>query len=387
MGLINDPFLQGGLLPQLYGRRLLILSSGTGGGHDSVATAIVEAVHTLTGGRLRVQVVAPLGRGVERMYAMALNYAPGLWGLGYHAGNVRAATSLEQHAIKLLWGKRVASLLDKERPDLILSVHALCAQAVDPIAHMLGIPHQCVITDLVDIHRTWSAPGVATYFVPTLQAKLALLRRGVERERIQLTGLPVRRAFWHGPTRSEKQRTRGRLQVLVMDGGRPGPALAATVRTLVESIPSLAMSVAWGGASPIAHELRSRHQSCAIRHLDASAEIAKEMRIADVVVTKAGSVTIAEALATGRPLVLHRAAPGQEESNPDFVQALGAGVYAPNAARLCEMVTRLIEAPEEQGEMALCAAAAGRPTAAQHVALHILLSLTTRATQTVGAVG
>ena len=52
------------------------------------------------------------------------------------------------------------------------------------------------------------------------------------------------------------------------------------------------------------------------------------MRAADVIVTKAGPGTIAEALIAQLPIILYAKLPGQEDGNVDFVVSEGAGVSA-----------------------------------------------------------
>ena len=64
---------------------------------------------------------------------------------------------------------------------------------------------------------------------------------------------------------------------------------------------------------------------------------------ADVVVTKAGPGAIAEALATGLPLVLTGYLPGQETENVSFVTDHGIGSYTPKPDELVEVLTSLAE--------------------------------------------
>ena len=49
------------------------------------------------------------------------------------------------------------------------------------------------------------------------------------------------------------------------------------------------------------------------------------MRAADIIVTKAGPGTIAEALNANLPIILYAKLPGQEDGNVTFVESEGAG--------------------------------------------------------------
>src|SRR5436309_1627471 len=74
-------------------RGVLILTSSTGAGHDSVAAALQEAVHELAP-EVGVRVLDPFaGKGDDgplspgRWYGATVAHAPWLWGLCYHATN------------------------------------------------------------------------------------------------------------------------------------------------------------------------------------------------------------------------------------------------------------------------------------------------------------
>jgi processive 1,2-diacylglycerol beta-glucosyltransferase len=58
-------------------------------------------------------------------------------------------------------------------------------------------------------------------------------------------------------------------------------------------------------------------------------EIPQLMALSDLMVSKAGGVTTAEALAAELPMVIVNPIPGQEEENAAFLQAVGAAIMAP----------------------------------------------------------
>ena len=64
------------------------------------------------------------------------------------------------------------------------------------------------------------------------------------------------------------------------------------------------------------------------------------MAACDCIITKAGSVTVAEALVRGLPIVLSGYLPGQEDGNVDLVVRSGAGVYCRDPKEIASIVTR-----------------------------------------------
>jgi 1,2-diacylglycerol 3-beta-galactosyltransferase len=65
------------------------------------------------------------------------------------------------------------------------------------------------------------------------------------------------------------------------------------------------------------------------------------MRASDLVATKAGPGTIAEALCCGLPMLLTSYLPGQERGNVEWLVDVGAGRYVPRVRQLVDAVAEL----------------------------------------------
>jgi 1,2-diacylglycerol 3-beta-galactosyltransferase len=97
--------------------------------------------------------------------------------------------------------------------------------------------------------------------------------------------------------------------------------------------------------------------------------MAEWMTAADIVVTKAGPGTIAEALCVGLPLLITWYLPGQERGNMEWLIDTGAGRYVPGDAELIDEVAELA-APGSPALLSMRAAVShlARPEAAAEVA-------------------
>jgi 1,2-diacylglycerol 3-beta-galactosyltransferase len=93
------------------------------------------------------------------------------------------------------------------------------------------------------------------------------------------------------------------------------------------------------------------------------------MRASDVVVTKAGPGTIAEALCCGLPLLLVWYLPGQERGNVEWVVDIGAGRFVPHVTQLVDAVAELaVPGSETLATMRAAVRAAARPDATRRIA-------------------
>lgn len=97
--------------------------------------------------------------------------------------------------------------------------------------------------------------------------------------------------------------------------------------------------------------------------------MAEYMCAADILVTKAGPGTIAEAASVGLPVLLTSYLFGQEEGNVDFVIEKKFGAYKAdkNPTEIAETVSSWLQNPSLLSEMSKYALEAGRPNAAEDI--------------------
>ena len=94
------------------------------------------------------------------------------------------------------------------------------------------------------------------------------------------------------------------------------------------------------------------------------------MQAADLLVSKAGGVTLAEAAAVGVPLVIYQPLPGQETVNVRFLTQHEAAYAAEDAEQLLRAADELMftqRGPEVSGNLRLL----GRPNAAHDIVARI----------------
>ena len=93
------------------------------------------------------------------------------------------------------------------------------------------------------------------------------------------------------------------------------------------------------------------------------------MVAADILISKAGPGTIAEAASVGLPVLLTSFLPGQEEGNVDFVVENGFGGFVPDndPSAVAREAAGWLSDPERLAELSLKATEAGSPNAAEDI--------------------
>ncbi|GEM_PF-296292 len=317
---------------------ILILTSSTGAGHDAVAIALQEAVHELAP-EVRVRIFdalagkndgGPLSPG--HWYDATTEYAPWLWRLFYRATNTEGAVRLGMAAGGLLWARRLSTALRTGRPRMVVSVHPLGTRLAAGILRTMpdAPPLHCVVTDLVTIHRCWVCDEVAAFYVATPDASDAIAALGVPRERIHVTGLPLRTSFALPPQAPPED---ANARVLLLGGGRASRRIAHVARALVASDLPPRLVVVCGRNARLQRRL-ARALGARATVLGWRDDIAALMRWSDVVVTKGGPTTVAEALSQARPVVIYQVLEDQETGNVALAERTGSGCYVPGVDAL-----------------------------------------------------
>jgi processive 1,2-diacylglycerol beta-glucosyltransferase len=104
-----------------------------------------------------------------------------------------------------------------------------------------------------------------------------------------------------------------------------------------------------------------------VRVLGYSADVPTLMAAADLLVTKAGGMTLAEAMASGLPMLLYGSLPGQERRNERFASRAGIALAARSPRELGRLLERALTEPEILEHLRERIRRVRRPDAAQRI--------------------
>lgn len=377
--------------PRRTANRFLFLFSDTGGGHRASAQAVKGEMERLYGRAARVEMVdifVEVGRWPFRRFPdwypafVGLNGIP--WGVGFHLSD---GVEVMKAMSRLVWPyarTALCHLLQQHPADVIASFHPVPNYAVAlALRHMRWrTPLVIVAVDLVTVHAGWFVPGADAYLVPTQAAKARALHWGVPERLIRVAGMPTRRGFLSAinlakhEARARVHLPQDRPVVLLVGGGDGMGPLAQVVRALARRRPEAHLVVITGRNRALYQELQQTDLPMKVQLEGFVTEMEVWMRAADILVTKAGPNTLAEAFVAGLPLVLYAALPGQEEGNVDHVVASGAGIWAPLPWLAARAVMRLLADSAMRESMARQSQMLARPLATEQIARNLWMLAT-----------
>lgn len=111
----------------------------------------------------------------------------------------------------------------------------------------------------------------------------------------------------------------------------------------------------------------SRRGQVSVVPLGFVSDMPEYMAAADILVSKAGPGTIAEAASVGLPVMMTSFLPGQEAGNVDVVLESGFGEYKDRPAEIADVVTSWLQNDDLMASMSKAALAAGNPYAADEI--------------------
>ena len=249
----------------------------------------------------------------------------------------------------------------------------------------LKAPLIVVVTDLQP-HWFWVAPAADAFIVGTDDGQARLVRHGIPENRIHKLGIPVGRAFGL-PVERPSLRLRLHLSperkaVLITSGGTTVGHFEQVVRMLAaleKSIPGqMQLLVVCGEDDHTRRRLEHSHFEMPLEVFGFVENMAELMAASDLVVTKAGGLTVSEALSRALPMVLYHVIPGQEQQNARYVAKQGAGIIAIKPPQVIGAVERLLKNPTLLDAMRDAAGRLSRPHSAQDILTLVAKPLTSK---------
>lgn len=316
----------------------LILTCGTGGGHNSAAEAIRQEF-TRRGDRATVLNPYDLGGGkrarqLDWAYISLVQRAP--WGFGFIYKLGDAYRHLPWRSpVYHLNKKRAAVLRDylREHPaDVVVTTHTFPAEILTQMKSQGMERPKCIFvaTDYTCTPFMEEADCDANV-IPARDLTEEFHRKGIPLEKLKPLGIPVRREFVEPVSREEARRALGLEQdkrYLLLSGGSIGAGkLKRTIRFFYERREKdTALIVICGNNEKLYQSLSKTYDPAAVKLIKSTDRMALYIRSCDLYLTKPGGLSSTEGAAMGTPLVHLPPIPGCETCNARFFRSRGMSV-------------------------------------------------------------
>lgn len=353
--------------------KVLIFSVSIGAGHDSVAKALAREIQAKSPDS-QVMIVdtfkyinSILNKVVVGSYMETIKFTPKVWGYLYdQAADGERLVDLGQILSKLL-SPKLDQLLKEFEPDALVCTHAFPTGILSVLKNKkyLNTPLIACVTDF-HIHSFWLHSQVDLYVIPDKDVVHRYVTDQYELEKFRDYGIPIRSQFLETSSQPELKKQLGlkdEFTVLVMGGGMGLGKIEDIVYKLINES-NLQILVVTGSNHKLKTNLEQLKVDGRLHVYGYVDNIHELMQAADILLTKPGGVTSAEALAIERPLVIISPLPGQEDINTHYLLNRGVAIKIRKIDNLMLEVNSLIKNPLRLKHMKEMAAYLKKPDAA-----------------------
>lgn len=369
-------------------QKILILTGDLGDGHKQAARALVEAAG-LYKPDVPVEVVDFMEWTHPRLhnfnkycYLQWVKTFPSLYGYLFQKTRNDNSFSHLIKKVRLFGLGRMLKLLMEVRPTVVVSTFpsAAAAMSILKMNGLTDVPTVTVITDHTD-HSYWIHPGTDRYIVGSEHVRRALHRFHVSGDRVTVTGIPVRPQFFQTYDRNTL-RIRHDLDtamptVMVMGGGYGMIGKEFVNLLLSDALPErMQFIIVCGHNTKLRLQLEEDLRGCKhmIRLTGYVDYVHELMAVSDLLITKPGGLTTAEALSLELPMLLYKPLPGQEQDNVDYLLHAGVALLAESETDLADLLVHVFQNRQILHKIKTRARQNQRKTAALRAVNEILLT-------------
>lgn len=300
---------------------------------------------------------------------------------------------------RILWGggtsfahvmfPKFTKKVREEKPAAIICTHITAANAAvgAKIITKQNFPIICVPTDY-EVEGLWPHSYTDLFCVANEEMAETLRARHIPEDKIKITGMPTNPEFIKEYDRDEVCKEfnlpANKKLVLTIAGAsllQPYIHIKKVIENLVphmQEFKNLHFVIVVGKDSEMKRELKSFKEKQSIENITVLGyveQMAMLLNACDLVVCKAGGMTVTECLCAGTPMILTCRAYGQEKANVKMLTAAGAAVHVTTSRELWSTLMQTDKNPHAHDGLKYAAMNIRKPNASIDIARETLLKI------------
>lgn len=354
--------------------KILVVHATAGAGHKKAAEAIYQGLK-VEGHDAKLVDALDYTNPIFKItypatYTMMVTKVPFIWAFFFNTLNLSWLQPVVR-VVRRIYNGLNAQALQKfmidEKFDCIITTQFLSAEVSAYLKRTGKITSKviCVVTDF-DVHRIWVNQGIDIYTGASPFTKDKLISLGVHPDRAFVTGIPTLSQFVKEPNvaqlKAQFKLEPPALNILIATGSfGMGP-----IEALIDGLKGYHVMVVCGHNKSLYERLLPRagthvHIFGLVNNMD------ELMSVADVMVTKPGGLSIAEALVKRLPMLFFSAIPGQEMQNIVVLKKYGVARDQMDVPSIINTIDDLDASPGQLEKLRLAIAVLAKPSAVKDI--------------------
>lgn len=282
------------------------------------------------------EVYPMIGPFVADTYFKLIQKTPALWGYLYDSPYISFAHKSLKKMIPGIFFAKIKRFFLENKITTIISTHAFASLLAsrESIA-LTNIKRYCVATDIY-AHSFWDKEADA-YFVPVSFTKRTFIEKGINENKIFITGLPLRKALID-KSKQPKSTKENTFPVFLLTGGNRGILAFEEIKNaFLKSGKKASLNVLCGENDKL-RKISETKGNISFSFFPYQNDPSFLYSSCDCVIGKPGGLTIFETAIFKKPLIVHSPLPGQEERNLNWLEKSQKCFYASNPRQFSELI-------------------------------------------------
>lgn len=342
--------------------KVLVLSCGTGGGHNSAARAIQEKLieKGIEANFVEyLEIINPkIKDHVNHLYLKSTNKNGKVFKVVYRLGELYEKTNIKSpvYYLNKLSKKRLYQYIKENRYQYIVTTHLFAAQALTAIKKEYEIHFMQIATDYVSI-PFWEETNPDYFVIPSKELEKDFATKRKKKENILPIGIPVAKAYTQKyKMEDSKQKLKLDTQkryVLVLTGSMGFGNVLQMVEELEKKIKEVVFIVSCGNNEKLQKDLIQKYgtENTRVIPLPFTNKISEYMKSSEIILSKPGGLTTTEIATLRKPFIHTMPIPGCENYNADFFSSRKMSIQCHSVKEVVEKTQELLNDKSLQEEM------------------------------------
>ncbi len=342
-------------------KKVLILSCGTGGGHNSAAKAIQEDLQDkgIKADFIEyLDIINPkIKDKVNNLYIKTTQKNGKVFKVVYHLGEMYQKTKIKSpvYALNFLNKRRLYRFIKENGYQYIVTTHLFAAQTLTAIKKEYPIKFIAVATDYVCI-PFWQETNPDYFIIPSSELEKDFEEKGIAKEKILPYGIPTskeyRKVYDKKKCREKLDLKESEIYLLILTGSMGFGNVTEMLTKLKEELPKIHYIVACGNNKELLKTVQEQNKTeDSVIALPYTDQISEYMKSSDIILTKPGGLTSTEIATLRKPFIHTMPIPGCENYNADFFSKRNMSIQCNSVKEIADDTKKLINDLNKQEEM------------------------------------
>ena len=341
-------------------KKILILSCGTGGGHNTAAKAIQEELisrNIEADFKEYLEIIdSKLKDRVNNLYVKSTTKNGKIFKKVYKLGKIYEKTKLRSpvYLLNSLNKEKLYKYIKDNNYNFIITTHLFAAQALTAIKKEHPICFLQIATDYVSI-PFWEETDPDYFIIPSKELESDFIEKGIKKHLISV-GIPVKKQFREHYNKEEIKKQLNldvnKKYILILNGSMGFGSVEKITKKLLKNIKDVNFIISCGNNKKLIKSLNNEYQdNKRIIVLPYTDELSKYMASSDIILSKPGGLTTTEIVTMRKPLIHIMPIPGCENYNANFFAERQMSLKCNNINEVIKNTKKLLENPELQKKM------------------------------------